>query len=128
MTAAAIARGRVARIECGRGTGVAGGGVRAGEHAHVGGGLVTGLTGRDRRAHGGVAGDAEGRGADARRTDVEAAGVDVGGRVAARAVAVERAVREVIARCGDDGDRVTGRRSGERTGARSVAGETTRDT
>src|SRR5215469_5211322 len=128
VTAAALARGRVARIECGRGTRVAGGGVRAGEHAEVRRRLVALLAARDRGCHGGVAGDSQRRRIDVRRTDVEATGVDVGGRVAARAVAVEAAVREVVAGSGDDGDRVAGRWSGERTGARSVTGETTRDT
>src|SRR4029077_3766167 len=79
----------------------------------------------DRGGHGGVAGDAESRRIDARGAELEAADVDVGRRVAARAVAVERPDRDVVIRQPGDRNRVARRRSGERSGARSVAGETT---
>src|SRR5215469_14852749 len=122
MAAAAVARCRVVRIECGRRPRVAGGGVRAGEHPHVGSGLVAGLAATDDRRDGGVAGDAEGWRTEAGGAELEATGIDIGRRVTARAVAVERADRDVVtARPADDGDRVTRWRTGEGSSARPVA-------
>src|SRR5215470_5038426 len=63
--------------------------------------LVTGLAGRGRRRYGRVAGGIERRRIDVRRAELEAAGVDVG-------------------------DRVGRRWAGERSGARTVTGETAR--
>src|SRR4029077_18923850 len=79
----------------------------------------------DRGGHGGVAGDAESRRIDARGAELEAADVDVGRRVATRAVTVERPDRDVVIRQPGDRNRVARWRSGERSGARSMAGETT---
>src|SRR4029077_3243314 len=73
----------------------------------------------------GVAGHAESWRVDVRGAELEAADVDVGRRVAARAVAVEAADRDVVIRQPGDRNRVARWWSGERSGARSVAGETT---
>src|SRR6202035_4028001 len=76
------------------------------------------------RRDGGVTGDRERRSRDARRPELEATGVHIGRGVAARAVAVESADRDVIASGpADDRDRVAGWRSGERPRARAVTGE-----
>src|SRR6266481_2980207 len=66
-----------------------------------------------------MARDAERRARDARGTELEATGIHIRGAVAARAVAVESADREVIARGADDGDVGEGRRH-----RRTVTGET----
>src|ERR1700745_3908061 len=81
------------------------------------------LAARDRGGHGGVASDSECRRIDVRGAELEATDVDVGRRVAARAVAVEAADRDVVARQPGDRNRVARRRSGERSGARSVTRE-----
>src|SRR5260370_908808 len=65
---------------------------------------MTGLTGGDRRRHRGVARDAERGTRDARGAELEAADVQIGGAVTARAVAVEAADRHVITRGADQGD------------------------
>src|SRR5262250_419740 len=101
----------------------------ADQHAEELRALVTGLAGRGRRRYGCVAGGIERRGIDVRRTELEAAGVDVGGRVTARAAAIEAADRDVVVtRPADDRDRVGGRWSGKRSGACTVTGETARHT
>jgi len=126
VAVAAVTRGRVLRVERAVRTGVSGRGRGAGDHPHEGGGLVTGRAG----AHGcdrGVAGDVERRSTDIRRTDMEATGIHVRSAVAARAVAVGAPDRDVIAaRPPHNRDRVAGRRSRERSGARAVAGEAAR--
>src|SRR5689334_5256365 len=71
-----------------------------------------------------MAGDGERRRIDTRCAEPEPARIDIGGAVAARAIAVERPDRDVVARESGDRNRVAGRRSGEGSGARSVAGET----
>src|SRR5215470_11396439 len=99
----------------------------ADQHPEVLRTLVTGLAGRGRRRYGRVAGGIERRGVDVRRTELEAAGVDVGGRVTARAAAIEAADRDVVVtRPADDRDRVGRRRSGKRSSACAVTGETAR--
>src|ERR1700751_2158550 len=81
---------------------------------------MTGLADADaaRAADGGVGRDPRGRCIDARRAELEATGVDVGGRVAARAVAVEGPDRDVVARARDHGD------VGEGSDGRAVTRET----
>jgi len=72
----------------------------------------------------GVTGDAQGRGRQTCRTELEPARIHVRGAVAARGIAVRRTDGEVTAaRPPDDRHRVAGRRSGERSRARAVAGE-----
>src|SRR6202043_813780 len=88
-------------------------------HPHVSGRLVAGLAARHGGRHGGMTGDRERRNADARRTDMEATRIHIAGGVAARAVAVERAERDVIARVADNLD--VGKGPGDR---RTVTGET----
>src|SRR5262249_51211137 len=68
---------------------------------------------------------AEGRRLDVRGAGLEPAEFGVGGGVTARAVAVEAADRDVITRQPGDGNGVARWRSGERSSARSVTGETT---
>ena len=106
VAAVAVAAGRMALVECCRGTGVTRRRRSAGNHAEVRRGLVTGLAAADaaRAADGGVTGDRQGGRGEARGSDMEAARVDVGGRVAAGAVAVEAVDRDVIARARDHGD------------------------
>ena len=110
VAAAAVATRRMLGIERRGGTRVAGGGAAARQHPHVRSGLVAGLAGGDRRGHRRVAGDAERRGGDARAAEFEAARIDVGRCVAAGAVAVEAADRDVVARRADDRDVGEGRR------------------
>src|SRR4029077_76698 len=86
MTAAAVTRGWGVLVERCRGTRVAGGGVRAGDHAEERRRLVALLAARDRGGDGGVAGHTEGRRVDVRVAELEAADVEVGRRVATRAV------------------------------------------
>src|SRR5215470_5887405 len=89
--------------------------------------LVTGLAGRGRRRYGCVAGGIERRRIDVRRTELEAAGVHVGGRVTARAAAVEATHRDVVVTWpADDRDRVGRWRSGKGPSARPVTGEAAR--
>jgi len=122
MAAGTVTRGRMLRVECGW-AGVSRRGRGAGDHSHIGRALVTGRA----RAHGcdrGVAGDVERRSTDIRRTDMEATGIHVRSAVAARAVAVGAPDRDVAgARPPHNRDRVAGRRSRERSGARAVAGD-----
>jgi len=123
VTGAAVAGGRVLRVERAVRTGVSRRGGGAGDHPHEGGSLVTGRA-RAHRRHGGVPGDIECRTRSARRADPEAAGIHVRSSVAARAVAVGAADRDVAAaRPPHNRDRVAGRRSRERSGARAVAGD-----
>jgi len=88
---------------------------------------VTGGAERHHPLHGSMAGRIESRRIDVGRADQEAVAArgDVGRRMAARGVAIERrpdrAGRDVSGRRRDDRDRVAGRRSGERPGARTVA-------
>ena len=123
VAVAAVAGGRMLRIQGGVRTGVSRRGRGAGDHSHIGRALVTGRA----RAHGcdrGVAGDVERRSTDIRRTDMEATGIHVRSAVAARAVAVGAPDRDVAgARPPHNRDRVAGRRSRERSGARAVAGD-----
>src|SRR6184192_4582898 len=70
---------------------------------------------------GGVTGRVERRTRDARRAELEAPRIDVARRVTARAVAIEAAERNVVARIGDEGDVGEGRRH-----RRAVAGEAPR--
>jgi len=122
VAAAAVAARRVIAIERAVRARVARCGIRARDHAHELGTLVAGLAGADatRTTDRGVAGDGERRRSGARRADKEAARVDVGSRVATRAVAVERADRNVVARARDHGD------VGERTDRRAMAREAAR--
>jgi len=115
VAGAAVATGRVLGIVRGR-TRVSSGGRRARGHPYVGPALVTGCAGGDRRRDGGVAGGREGRTGDARGAELEAAGVDVRGAVAARAVAVEAADGHVIAGRADQGDVDEGSDRGTVTG------------
>src|SRR5205823_6632905 len=101
LTALAIARGRMTLVERGR-TLVSGRSCAAGEHPDVGRGLVTGHAGRAR--HRRVARDAERGTGDVRRAELEAAGIHIRRAVAARAVAIRAADRNVIAGRGDYGD------------------------
>jgi len=89
---------------------------------------VTALTPGDAvRGDRGVTGDREGRAGEARRSELEPARIHVRGAVTARGVAVGRADREVAAAGPPDNrHRVTGRRSGEGSRARAVAGEAPR--
>src|SRR5204863_8886532 len=95
--------GRVHLVE-GLRTGITPGGRAARDHAYVRRGLVTGLTGRHGRRHRRVAGDRERRSGQARTADLEATRIDVARRMTARAVAVEGAEGEVVARGGEEGD------------------------
>src|SRR5207248_9124135 len=72
------------------------------EHPEVSRGLVTGLAAADRLRDGGMAGDRERGSTDARGADPEAARIDVARGMAARAVAIECADRDVIAGRGDE--------------------------
>src|SRR6202035_4458272 len=117
VAGAAVATGRVLRVECGR-TGVSGRSRGAREHPDVGRALVTGRA-RAHRRYGGVAGDRERRACDARRAEFEAARIHIRCGVAARAVAIEVAERNVIARAADNLD--VGEGPGDR---RTVTGET----
>src|SRR5258708_35355737 len=93
-------------------TGISPRGRGARHHPQVCGGLVTGLAAADAggRDHG-VAGHGERWSREARRADPEAARIYVRGAVAARAVAVRRADREVTAPGPPSaGNRVAGRR------------------
>src|SRR6516162_9150273 len=112
----------MALVEGRRRTRVAGSSVGAGDHAEEGSGLVTGLAARDGGGHGCVTSDVKRRRIDVRRTELEAAGVDVGRGMAARAVAVEAADRNVVVTGPADDRYGVGRwRSGERSGARAMA-------
>src|SRR5215470_19044354 len=104
MAAAAVAARRVTRIVLDRPVIALSGHGGADQHPEELRALVTGLTGGDCRRHGGVTRDAEGRRIDARRTQLEASRVDVGDRVATRAVAVESPDRDVVPRTRDHGD------------------------
>src|SRR6516165_10424700 len=126
MAAAALTGGRVGRVVLGRPISALSVHGSADHHAEVRRRLVALLAARDCGGHGGVAGDAERRRGDACVAELEAAGVHVGGRVTARAVAVEAPDRDVVVTGpADDGYRVRRWRSGERSGARAVAGKTT---
>jgi len=116
VAAVAVTRSRMRLVEC-LGTGVAPGGRGAHHHPEIRRGLVTGRAGAHHR-HGRVARDAERRSTDTRRTDTEATGVHIARAVAPRAVAIEAADRDVVARCGHDRDVGKGLRHG-----RTVAGE-----
>src|SRR5437763_504608 len=84
-------------------------------------GMPTTVMVRKGGARGGVAGGVGRRTGEARRAELEAARIDVARRVTARAVAVEGAERNVVARVGDEGDVGEGRRH-----RRAVAGEAPR--
>src|SRR5260370_315871 len=118
-TVAVAARGMVL-VERGR-TRVAGRGRGARQHPDVGRAFVTGRAAADRRRDGGVSGDREGRSGDARGTELEATGIHIRRAVAARAVAIETADREVIAGRADQGD------VEERPDRRTVTGEAAGD-
>src|SRR6516165_3440850 len=100
MAAVAVATGRVVLVERCRGPRVTRRGVRAGGHTEVLRALVTGLAAVDaaRPSDRGVSGRRERRSIDARGAELEAPRVDVGGRVAARAAAIEGPDRDVIPR------------------------------
>src|SRR5215470_3121367 len=123
MTTAAVGgRQRVLGIVAGRAR-VSPRARAARHHAHVRRGLVAGVAGRDRGCDRLVSGDIERwahRVTCAAGTDLEASGIDVRRGMAARAVAVEAADRDVVARSLDDGD------VGKGSGARTMAAETTR--
>ena len=113
MATAAIAGGgmelierRRARVSC-RACG-------AGDHPHIGSGLVAGGAGGHLSHHRRVSGDAQGGCCDARRTDLEATRRHLGRAVTARAVAIQVADRNVIgprrAHDGDIGESVGHRR------------------
>ena len=126
MAAAAVTGGRVGRVVLGRPVIALRAHGRADHHAEVLRALVALLAARDCGGHGGVPGDAERWRVDARVAELEAAGVHIGGRVTARAAAVEAPDRDVVATGpADDRYRVRRWRSGERSGARAVAGKTT---
>src|SRR5215470_5503507 len=76
------------------------------DHAEISGTLVTGLAAGNAAcgSDGGVTCDRERRSIDVCCAELEATGVDVGGRVTARAVAVEGADRDVVPRTRDHGD------------------------
>src|SRR4029077_1031710 len=103
VAVAAVARGRV-RSEIAVRTRVRSGGGRTRDHPEVGGGLVAARTGEAATGHGGVTGERQRRSGDVRGTDLEAAAarIDVAGAVTARAVAVERGDRDVVARSRND--------------------------
>src|SRR6516162_5670620 len=126
MAATALTAGRVGRVVLDRpviALSVHGG---ADHHAEVLRALVTGLTRRYHRSHRRVACTVERWRGDACVAELEAAGVHIGGRVTARAAAIEAADRDVVATGpADDRYRVRRWRSGERSGARAVAGKTT---
>jgi len=103
VAAVAVTAGRMGLVVC-LGTRVAPGGCGAREHSDVRRGLVTGRAGAHRRRYRGVAGDRKCRTREARGADPEAARIDVGRGMAARAVAIECADREVIAGRADDRD------------------------
>src|SRR5437879_940656 len=117
VTAVAVAGDGVHLVE-GLRTGISPGGRAARHHPEIRGGLVAGLTGGDPRGHGGVAGDRERRSGQARRTELEAARIDVARRVTARAVAVEAAYGEVIGGHPEERDRAARRGAGAGPGAR----------
>src|SRR6266478_6575580 len=119
MAATAVASGWMLRVECARGARVAGRG--AGEHSHVRRHLVAGLAGGNRRRHGAVPGDAEGRVRDARRAELEATWTHVARAVTARAVAVEAADWNVVAGRADHRD------VDEGTDRRTMTGQTPGD-
>ena len=118
MTAAAIAGGRMNGIERRRWARIPRHRPRAGEHAEVARRLVTGLTSGYRRRDRGVTGHGQRRTVNARRPDVESARVHIAHAVAAGAVAIQVAGRNVIA--GRGGDLDVGKRPGHR---RTVAAE-----
>ena len=103
MAAIAVAAGRMRLVERCRAR-VSGRGGAARQHADVRCALVTGLAAADGGGDGGVAGHVQGRSGNAGSADLEAAGIDVLGGVTARAVAVERADRDVIGRRADHRD------------------------
>jgi len=70
---------------------------------------VAGLAGGHRRSHRRVPGHAQRRAGNAGAAEPEAARIDIGRRVAAGAVAVERADRDMVARRAHDGDVGEGR-------------------
>ena len=121
VAVAAVTARRVLGVE-GRGARVRRGGRAAGKHADVGRGLVTGRAGGNGGADARVTGHVQGWTRDAGRAELEAPGVDVGRGVTAGAIAVEAPDRYVVARRGDDGDVVEGRRH-----ARPMAGQAAGD-
>src|SRR5881394_2472307 len=102
MTGAASARGRMLRIERGVGPRVSRRGAGTGDHPEVWRRFMAGGAREPCAGRGGVAGGAQGRTRDAGRAELEATRIDVARRVAARAVAVEAAERNVVARVGED--------------------------
>src|SRR5215468_3829041 len=127
VTAAAVTRGRVRGVVLDRPVIALRGHRGADQHAEELRTLVTGLTRRHHRGYRRVAGTIECRRIDVRRTELEASRVHVGGRVTARAAAVEAADRDVVvARPADDGDRVGRWRPGEGSSACAVTGEAAR--
>src|SRR5204863_6895443 len=98
MTVAASARGRMLRIERGVGPRVSRRGAGTGDHPEVWRRFMAGGAREPCAGRGGVAGRVERRTRDARRAELEATRIDVARRVAARAVAVEGAERNVVAR------------------------------
>src|SRR5438045_4686775 len=112
MTGAASARGRMLRIERGVGPRVSRRGAGTGDHPEVWRRFMAGGAGEPCAGRGAVAGRVERRTRDARRAELEATRIDVARRMAARAVAIEAAERNVVARVGDEGDVGEGRRHG----------------
>ena len=82
--------------------------------------LVAGLAGRHRCCHRACGRQRQRRDVDARGAELEAARVDVRGGMAARAVAVEAADRDVVARGRNDRDVGEGGRDRRRVAAQAV--------